>query len=146
MNTIFKTEIKGQPVPLPRPRKGNGGFYNPSSKQLTTMKKVLLAGLESTTAPVFDKSVPLSVTVQFYMKRSIKHFRGEKRSGEIRTGMPIAKIDKPDIDNLVKFVIDGMTGVVYDDDCQIVELRAVKLYDSEGDCMGRTVIEVSRFI
>ena len=50
-----------------------------------------------------------------------------------------------DIDNLVKFVLDGVNGLVYKDDKQVVKLVAYKLYDSESDCGGRTVVEVTEF-
>ena len=35
---------------------------------------------------------------------------------------------KPDIDNLCKSLFDGMNGIVYKDDAQIVSLNAVKCY------------------
>lgn len=37
-------------------------------------------------------------------------------------------ITKPDVDNLVKAVLDGMNGVLYADDSQIIDLRVVKAY------------------
>lgn len=51
---------------------------------------------------------PVSVFMLFYL--------GEKRDSHGR----------PDLDNLVKAVKDAMTGVVYRDDSQIVELLAKK--------------------
>lgn len=43
-------------------------------------------------------------------------------------------IVKPDIDNLIKLVLDGLNGVVYPDDKQIVKLNCDKVYtfDVEG--------------
>ena len=38
---------------------------------------------------------------------------------------------RPDLDKLVRCALDGMTGVVFDDDSQVVELKATKVYDSE---------------
>ena len=50
---------------------------------------------------------------------------------------------KPDIDNMVKFVLDRpLTGTIYSDDKLVTKLDATKKYDSVGDCRGRTVIEV----
>lgn len=42
-------------------------------------------------------------------------------------------------------ILDGMNKFVYHDDCQIAKLDLLKLYDSEGQCEGRTVVEVRRF-
>lgn len=40
---------------------------------------------------------------------------------------------KPDIDNIVKAVLDGMNGIVYLDDKQVVDLHLTKVYSlSEG--------------
>lgn len=36
---------------------------------------------------------------------------------------------KPDIDNVIKSVLDGLNGVAYEDDKQVVELHAEKYYD-----------------
>lgn len=33
---------------------------------------------------------------------------------------------KPDIDNIIKSVMDGLNGVAYKDDSQVVEIKAVK--------------------
>ena len=46
----------------------------------------------------------------------------------------------PDVDNLAKFYLDGMTGIVFDDDAQVVELTVVKLRDNLGTCEGRVAI------
>ena len=35
---------------------------------------------------------------------------------------------KPDIDNIIKAYLDAMNGIVYDDDTQIVDLHATKVY------------------
>jgi Holliday junction resolvase RusA-like endonuclease len=36
---------------------------------------------------------------------------------------------KPDLDNLAKSVLDGLNGVVYLDDSQLVSLHITKVYD-----------------
>jgi len=38
-------------------------------------------------------------------------------------------IKKPDLDNLAKSVLDGLNGVVYLDDSQLVSLHITKVYD-----------------
>ena len=42
------------------------------------------------------------------------------------------RIVRTDVDNLLKFVNDLLTGVVWEDDSQIFELRATKLHGSES--------------
>ena len=43
------------------------------------------------------------------------------------------------------FVLDGMNGLVCEDDKQVVKLVVYKLFDSEGGCDGRTEVEVTKF-
>ena len=35
---------------------------------------------------------------------------------------------KPDLDKLTRAVIDAMTGIMYDDDCQVIHILAKKQY------------------
>jgi len=37
---------------------------------------------------------------------------------------------KPDLDKLVRAVLDGLTGVAYMDDCQVVAIEAIKTYNN----------------
>ena len=52
---------------------------------------------------------------------------------------------KPDVDNLSKFLLDALTGVLFDDDAQVVELRMFKIRDSVGLCNGRVALDVRPF-
>lgn len=36
---------------------------------------------------------------------------------------------KPDIDNIVKVVLDGLNKVAYEDDKQVIEVKALKVWD-----------------
>ena len=39
---------------------------------------------------------------------------------------------KPDVDNILKAFLDAMNGIVYLDDCQVVDLHVKKVYGSIG--------------
>jgi Holliday junction resolvase RusA-like endonuclease len=41
-------------------------------------------------------------------------------------------VKRPDLDNIVKAITDGMNGVVYEDDSQIVSLHATKVYGTDA--------------
>ncbi len=41
------------------------------------------------------------------------------------------KTKKPDIDKLLRAVLDGLTGVAYNDDSQVIEVKAKKIYDMQ---------------
>jgi crossover junction endodeoxyribonuclease RusA len=39
---------------------------------------------------------------------------------------------RPDVDKLARAVLDGLTGAAFADDCQVVDLRASKVYGQPG--------------
>ena len=142
-------EFTGKPVAMPRPRtswKSGGFFYNPASKAVATHQAMVRAAIPSTQQGVlFPVTVPVAVKLTFYMKRPNSDFRGSRTGGFLRAMAPIVKPIRPDIDNLAKFMLDVLNGVVFEDDRQVVKLVVLKLQDSNGLCQGRTMVEVSEF-
>lgn len=45
-----------------------------------------------------------------------------------KTVKRIAPWVKPDLDKLIRAVLDGLTDVAYEDDCQVVQIKASKSY------------------
>lgn len=137
----WKLEVEGVPNAQGRPRIGKGGgFYNPNSRAQKAFKTVVKGNVDG--APVFGEGQPVAVDIKFYMRRPNTHFKGKDRSKALKTVLPFAHVAHPDIDNLAKFVLDGMNGLVYKDDKQVAKLVVCKLFDSEGECNGRTTVEV----
>lgn len=122
-------------------RLGRGGFYNPKSKGMAVLKTKVKDGIPN--PPIFTSAV--CVDIKVFMRRPNTHFKCDDRSKSLKTGLPILHTIAPDIDNLVKFVLDALNKLVYQDDKQCVKLTAIKLYDSEGGCDGRTVVKVTEF-
>ena len=54
-----------------------------------------------------------------------KKMQAAMRDGSVRP------TTKPDIDNVIKAVLDGLNGVAYADDAQVVELSASKCYSDD---------------
>lgn len=79
-------------------------------------KRPLLAGVPVRLRATFVRGVPAS-------------WPRKKREAAI-AGMA-GPISKPDLDNLVKSITDGLNGVVYLDDALIVETTAAKVYGAE---------------
>jgi Holliday junction resolvase RusA-like endonuclease len=44
------------------------------------------------------------------------------------------------VDNLAKFVLDSLNGLLYDDDRQVCSLHATRLLDNDGLCLGSTEV------
>ena len=50
---------------------------------------------------------------------------------------------KPDLDNIAKFVLDSVKGILCVDGKQIVNLTMHKMRDSQGLCLGRVGIQMA---
>jgi len=71
---------------------------------------------------------PIKVTVEV-IKEPPKSW-SKKKKQEAIDGQILAAV-KPDIDNYCKAILDGMNGVAFKDDNQIVELNLLKKYGEE---------------
>ena len=77
-------------------------------------------------------SGPLRMCLVFYLDRPRSHYRTGKYSGDLLRAAPKYPIYKPDTTKLVRCFEDAMTGIVYEDDAQIVAQEARKLYGQAG--------------
>lgn len=118
--------ISMPPIAKARPRffvKGNYvGAYNP---QTTEEGKWLLLAKGQITETFFNNEA-LYLRVEFIMpvpKSSPKKFKKRVETGEI-----IWHTKKPDLDNLIKFIKDNLSKVLWRDDSQVVEIEACKHY------------------
>lgn len=132
LNTITIT-IPGAPIAKKRPkffRRGPFvGAYNP---QETEEGKWLWSATQSMGGPDFGiLSDPVELSMSFYMP--IPSSISAKKKQELKH-----HIKKPDIDNLQKFCLDCLNGVLFRDDRQVYKIEAVKLYSEDP----RTQIEV----
>lgn len=109
--------IPGNPIALMRARHGNGRVWD-SQKQLKVCYGIELSSQHGTKR-MYGGALLLDVV--FYMeimaKRSIDKFDGRYH------------VFKPDLSNLIKFVEDAATNILYNDDCTIVKINAKKIYD-----------------
>lgn len=138
--------IPGHPEPQPRAKARRcGGFvrmYTPDTAD--AWKSAVRA--EARKAPWrYPKGVPVWLRITFVLARPQAHFRRRKGIVELRDDAPPFVVTKPDIDNLTKAVMDAMGPGpdwrgLWDDDCQVAHLEAVKLYGP--DCGA--VVEVGR--
>jgi Holliday junction resolvase RusA-like endonuclease len=70
----------------------------------------------------------ISITMTFYFARPRSHYGTGKNADKIKLSAPDEKTTKPDLDNLIKFVLDAMNGIVFLDDSQITHIEADKNY------------------
>ncbi|MEE6636920.1 RusA family crossover junction endodeoxyribonuclease [Limosilactobacillus pontis] len=71
---------------------------------------------------------PLKVTIRFY--REIQRSESKKRH-RLKAQGAIRPTKKPDLDNYIKSTLDGLNGVLWTDDNEIVELHTGKYYSDQ---------------
>lgn len=119
--------VPGAPVGKQRPRWGNGNTYTPRKTKeyedyVASEYKRQCDGYRFLT----DSPLRMVVTAYFAPPKSTsKKLREKMLSGEIKP------TKRPDADNILKIVQDGLNGVAYQDDKSITDSRVVKRYGAE---------------
>lgn len=128
--------VAGAPQPLKRHRMTRRGrVYDPSCDDKREWMKV---------AAPFCPSEPwtgaLEIELEFIMLRPKAHFGTGKNDGIMKPNAPKYHLHTPDLDNLVKFVLDAMNGKFYTDDAQIISIICSKSLSEDKDECGTVVL------
>ena len=127
---MIKFTIIGKPIPLKRHRVArNGRMYDPSYKD----KKNTWLQIAKY-KPKYPLAGDIMVKVIFTMPRPKHHYRTGKFKDILKDGMPDRHSLTPDLDNLVKFLLDTIQGKdrMICDDSQVCMLQAEKIYGRKG--------------
>ena len=118
--------IDGDPIGKARPRMNTrtGKAYTPTK---TRMYEDYIKLLYRTQVKYYFEG---------YVRLTIKAFYGvaksdSKKKKEDKLSNILRPIKKPDLDNIVKLIADGLNGIAYKDDTQIVEIVAKKYYSDK---------------
>ena len=126
MNEIVFT-VPGQPVAKGRPKAARRGKF------ITMYTPEKTANYESLVAHIAHLAMsgrtlingPVSVDLDIRLQ--IPHSWSKKKQCAAAEGI-IAATKKPDADNVEKILFDGMNGVVWNDDVQVVKVTKRKRY------------------
>lgn len=128
--------IPGKPIAKKRPRFARrGNFVKTYNDQETEEGRFLWEVRQQWQDEPMKGAV--SIEMRFYTQRPKSHFRSNGQLSAKATGFPIGR---PDVDNMVKFVLDCLNGCTWTDDAQVVTMVALKLFAKEGK--PRTEIEI----
>jgi crossover junction endodeoxyribonuclease RusA len=114
--------VLGRPVPQGSKRVFNGNLVDANSKQLRPWRAEIAAAAYE----VWPQPLPgaLSVWLDFFFARPLGHY-GVKG---LRPSAPDLPAVRPDLDKLVRAVLDALTGIAFRDDSQAWEIVARKRY------------------
>jgi Holliday junction resolvase RusA-like endonuclease len=105
-------------------RNGKLRQYDPSSDKKGDF--LLMCLKNKPNEPIKDK--PIRLVIEFVFKRPKSHYGTGKNSLKLKDSAPDKHINKPDIDNLLKFVMDALNGIYWHDDSQIWNVDVSKFY------------------
>ena len=117
--------LVGQPIGKGRPRfTRTGHTYTPDKTRKYEMRlaaagsdEMIKLGIDPTPRPCY-----VLIRAQFQIPKSWT--KAKKLQAEQREIFP----GKPDLDNVAKIVLDSLSGVIFEDDAQVYELRVLKGY------------------
>ena len=129
MTFMVTFKVDGTPVPKGRARYARrGNFISTYTPEKTRTYETLIkdAAIEA-----MGSSEPLEtpVSLYLYIRVPIPKSCTKKRLEAIDNGSE-KPTKKPDASNILKSVEDGMNGVVYHDDSQIINLHVSKVYST----------------
>jgi Holliday junction resolvase RusA-like endonuclease len=124
--------VKGTPAPQGSKRHVGGGRMVEQSANLapwralvTQAAGVRIALTEWHPAP----SAPLALGVTFTVARPASHWRTGKHSHLLRPAAPEWPVSRPDLDKLIRAVMDGLTDAgAMTDDARVISISALKAY------------------
>lgn len=129
--------VPGIPVAKGRPRMTRAGHTYTPAKTRSYEERVAWYGVRTMgTRPSLEGPLHLVLTVIVPIPAS---WSGKKK--EMARNGELYPMTRPDLDNYIK-VLDGLNGIVWKDDAQIVCLSAVKVY---GDVPGLRIAVYDEF-
>jgi Holliday junction resolvase RusA-like endonuclease len=110
---MISFRANGIPVPQGSMKVIHGRVLHSQGSALAVWRSTI--GWEAKLRGATPHNYPVKITINFIMPRP----KTVKR--------PYPSV-APDLDKLVRGVLDGLTGIAYDDDSQVVEIHARKIY------------------
>jgi Holliday junction resolvase RusA-like endonuclease len=108
-----------------------------------SVRRIVFKGGETTADVVFDLNIPLTVNIRFFLQVPQHLFvNNDRHMGRLKPGRTSSWPTKPDLDNLDKFVLDALQGLIFANDSQIVSQTICKSYDWNPPFAGRTEVHI----
>jgi len=122
-------QVEGDPKGKGRPRFSRFGKFTRVYTDKQTLDYETL--IKSFAAEAMGSTDPLEtpVSVFLYIRHPVPQSYSKKRTEACLSGLE-QPCKKPDIDNIAKTYLDGMNGVVFLDDTQVVDLHVKKVYSA----------------
>ena len=74
----------------------------------------------------------VDVSLDFFFQRPKKHFGTGRNARIMKDWAPGPHTQKPDIDKLARAVLDGLSGILFEDDSKVIQLVCGKAWADDG--------------
>lgn len=138
MVSLYTCFVHGTPVPKGSAR----AFWNKRAQKIIVQQSnrdrqrpwasAVADAVLNTGTVCAPSGQPVFIGLTFVFSRPKKHFRGKAMT--LREDAPSVHVTKPDVDKLIRCVLDAMTGIVFADDCQAQIVEATKVYGDRPGC------------
>ena len=111
---VIRFSAEGTPIPQGSMKHiGNGRMIHSRATELATWRALIaLAAKQAGCEPISD---PITISMIFRMKKP----------KTVKRALPTVA---PDLDKLIRGVLDALTGCAYLDDSQVIDIKAKKVY------------------
>lgn len=122
---IYEFEVPGKIIGKGRPRLNtyNGSVYTPTRTKDYEYLVEQYFLLKYPKHIPFENRVQVDIIAYFEIPKSTK-----KSEKERMLQNKINPTKKPDIDNIIKIILDAMNGIAFKDDIQITKMNVEKIY------------------
>jgi len=131
MTFMVNFMVEGTPVPKGRPRFARRGKFVSTYSPKTTVDYETKVAEAAQLAMGGSEPLETPVGAYIYITLPIPASYSKKRKQDCLSGNE-RPTKKSDIDNYCKAVFDGMNGIVFLDDSQVVSLHSTKVYGTIG--------------
>lgn len=131
--------VEGDPQGKARPRfsQKSGTVYTPA--KTVRYERLIRKAFLDAGGNAIPSDCYVGITVDAYFQIPKSYTKGKRLTCEHNINRPDKK---PDIDNILKIVLDGLNGVAYADDKQVIEVRCRKFYSVSSGYLKVSVSEV----
>lgn len=124
-------EIPGEPHGKGRPRFRKFGNFVSTYTDKKTQTYESLVKHHAKQAFGDTELLETPISLYLYIKLPVPKSYSKKRKEACLSGLEKPS-KKPDIDNILKSVMDGLNGIIYKDDNQVINVHMTKVYSHES--------------
>lgn len=124
--TLLEMRVDGQPAPQGSKKafqRGSKIVLVEMSARVKPWRELVHAQAHAVLGAHTPESGPIAVRIDFLMQAPKRRWRD----------LPLGR---PDVDKLARAALDGLTGIAFADDSQVVDLHVTKRYAAAGESPG----------